>query len=360
MIYLLASNQLLAQENNAKYTYSYGAEILSGFIIKHHDVIGNLIRGHPSGFRLNFNRYSYGDKAWEQYYGYPTFSASISYFDLKNDEVLGKIIAVNIGLGFHLNNYKESKNDIQAYMGMGIAYFTNPYDPETNNKNTVISSPLPMNVNLRLGFYRQITARINLGLAVELSHFSNGSSSVPNYGLNVVTLNLGGKYQFNSDLPEFKMDKMDDKNFINKSYINLDFRMGKVELFPVGSGASPYYAISLFWNKRVNIKSIVDAGVEIFINKAYEKEIQNNQSIVAGNPDYKSVGIMIGHELILNRLALITQLGVYVYKPYQPENWLYSKIGLKYYFTDRIFASYILKSHFAVAEVLEFGLGYRL
>ena len=57
---------------------------------------------------------------------------------------------------------------------------------------------------------------------------------------------------------------------------------------------------------------------------------------------------------------MILQLGVYVYKPYKPEEWLYTKIGLKYYFTDNIYGSMILKSHFATAEVLEFGIGYRL
>lgn len=360
MIYFIATAQAFAQENVAKHNYSYGAEIFTGYIIKHHDVIGHLVQGHPSGVRLNFNRNSYGAEAWEQYYGYPTLVASLSYFDLKNDDVLGKIIAANIGYGFHLNNYAESKNDFQAYLGIGVAYLTNPYQKENNNKNTLISSHFPMNVDIRLGYYRQISSRINLGLALEFSHFSNGSSSVPNYGMNIISLNVGAKYRFETDDLDYKTDKKEDRNFNRKSYLNFDFRMGKVELFPVGSGSEPYYAISTFWNKRVSRKSILAAGVEFFINMAYEKEIQNHQSIVALSPDYKSFSLMVGHELLLNKIALITQLGVYVYKPYKPEDWLYIKIGLKYYFTEHIFASYMLKSHFAVAEVLEFGIGYRL
>jgi len=134
LIYFIASAQAFAQENVAKYNYSFGAEIFTGYIIKHHDVIGHLVQGHPSGVRLNFNRNSYGAEAWEQYYGYPTLVASLSYFDLKNEDVLGKIIAANIGYGFHLNNFTESKNDFQAYLGMGIAYLTNPYQQENNNK----------------------------------------------------------------------------------------------------------------------------------------------------------------------------------------------------------------------------------
>jgi hypothetical protein len=135
--------------------------------------------------------------------------------------------------------------------------------------------------------------------------------------------------------------------------------MGLTELKPVGSGALPYYAISIFWNKQVGRRSLIDVGIEGFMNKGVQQAIINNASLVEGTPDYKGVGIMFGHELILEKLALVTQLGVYVYKPYIPEERIYAKIGLKYYLTKNIFGSFILKTHYAVAEVMEFGAGYR-
>jgi hypothetical protein len=351
---------MFAQENNAKYTYSSGAEIFTGFIVKHHDVIGDLILGHPSGFRLGFQRHSYGSKAWEQRYGYPTFSSTLSYYDLKNDDVLGKIVALNVGLGFHLNDITRSKNDIQIYLGYGLAYFNNTYDRETNNKNTVISAHLPWNVNLRLGYDRQLTNRLNVGATLQWSHFSNGSRTVPNYGLNIVSVNMGATYQFQVAKPIYQKDLKMVKNYNPKSYLNIDFRMGATARKPVGAGASPYFAMSVFWNKRLNNKSIVDAGVEGFMNKGLEEEIKNNPTLIEGNPDYKAIGLMIGHELILEKLAFVTQVGFYVYKPFNPTENIYAKIGLKYYITDNIFCSFILKTHYGVAEVMEYGIGYRL
>ena len=359
MIFILASHFIFAQENNAKYTYSSGAEIFNGFIVKHHDVIGNLIKGHPSGFRLNFNRNSYGDKAWEQRYGYPTLSGSISFYDLKNDAELGKIVALNAGLSFHLNDITRSKNDIRLYFGYGLAYFNNPYDHENNNTNTVISSHLPWSVNLKLGYTRQVSKRIDAGATIQVSHFSNGSSSVPNYGLNIVSINIGANYHFQVDKPMYKDNLRLVKTYNPKSYFNIDFRMGATARKPVGAGASPYFAMSVFWNKRLNNKSIIDTGIEGFMNKGIEAEIANNQSLIEGNPDYKAVGLMVGHELILEKLAFVTQVGVYIYKPFYPGERVYAKIGLKYYFTENIFASYILKTHYGVAEVMEFGIGYR-
>jgi len=360
LIFILASHILFAQENNAKYTYSSGAEIFKGFIIQHHDVIGDLIRGHPTGISLKFNRHSYGNKAWEQRYGYPTFSSSLSYYDLKNDNVLGKIVALNIGLGFHLNDITSSKNDIQLYLGYGLAYFNNSYDPETNNKNTVISSHLPWNVNLRLGYKRQITRRLNAGVTIHVSHFSNGSRTVPNYGLNIVSANLGASYMLQADKPSYQKDLKLVKSYNTKSYFNIDYRMGGTARKPVGAGSSPYFAMSVFWNKRISNKSIIDAGVEGFMNKGIEEEIKNNPTLIEGIPDYKAIGLMVGHELILEKLAFVTQVGVYVYKPFNPTEKIYAKIGLKYYITDHIFGSFILKTHYGVAEVMEYGIGYRL
>ena len=350
---------MFAQENNAKYTYSSGAEIFSGFIVKHHDVIGDLIKGHPSGISLNFSRNSYGDKAWEQRYGYPTLSASLTYYDLKNDDELGKIVSINVGLGFHLNDITSSKNDIQIYMGYGLGYFNNPYNSENNNKNKVISSHLPWSVNLKMGYNRQIGNRLNLGAAILVSHFSNGSRSVPNYGLNMVSVNIGAKYLFQVDKPIYQKDLKLVKSYNSKSYFNVDFRMGATAKKPVGAGASPYFAMSVFWNKRLNNKSILDAGIEGFMNKGIEAEIANNQSLIEGDPDYKAVGLMVGHELILEKLAFVTQVGFYIYKPFNPTENIYTKIGLKYYFTDNIFGSFILKTHYGVAEVMEYGIGYR-
>ena len=77
LICIFLSQNLSAQENIAKYTYSLGADLFTGIIVKHHEDIGHLVTGNPSGIRVNFSRYSYGARAWEQRYGNPTFSATV-------------------------------------------------------------------------------------------------------------------------------------------------------------------------------------------------------------------------------------------------------------------------------------------
>ncbi|NRA92351.1 MAG: acyloxyacyl hydrolase, partial [Psychroserpens sp.] len=50
----------------------------------------------------------------------------------------------------------------------------------------------------------------------------------------------------------------------------------------------------------------------------------------------------------------------YVYYPFDFEGRVYNRIGMKYYFGDKLFGAITLKSHAAAAEAVEFGIGIRL
>jgi hypothetical protein len=81
---------------------------------------------------------------------------------------------------------------------------------------------------------------------------------------------------------------------------------------------------------------------------------------VAPDTDFKRVGLFVGHELFINKLSLVTQLGYYVYYPFDFEGRVYNRVGLKHYFGQKWFGTITLKSHAAAAEAVEFGIGVRL
>ena len=76
--------------------------------------------------------------------------------------------------------------------------------------------------------------------------------------------------------------------------------------------------------------------------------------------DYKRIGLVLGHELFINKLSIETQLGYYVYKPFNYETNLYQRLGAKYYIYKNIFAGVSLKAHGGRAEAIEASLGVRL
>ncbi|MGC1631619.1 MAG: acyloxyacyl hydrolase, partial [Gelidibacter sp.] len=76
--------------------------------------------------------------------------------------------------------------------------------------------------------------------------------------------------------------------------------------------------------------------------------------------DYKRVGVFVGHELFINKMSFIAQLGYYAYYPYDFEGRIYERIGLKRYLGNTFFGALTLKAHGAKAEAVEFGVGVRL
>ena len=110
---------------------------------------------------------------------------------------------------------------------------------------------------------------------------------------------------------------------------------------------------------------INELGADVFFSNflkefIYYRSVAFPEDNLSGNEDYKRIGIFAGHELFMNKTAFITQLGYYVYYPYDFEGRTYFRIGLKRYFNDKFFGALTLKSHGAKAEAIEFGIGLRL
>ena len=123
--------------------------------------------------------------------------------------------------------------------------------------------------------------------------------------------------------------------------------------------------LSTYVDKRINKLSAFQLGGDVFFSN-FLKELIAYKSVafpeenLSGDEDYRRIGLFAGHELFINKLTLLTQLGYYVYYPFDFEGLTYVRVGLKRYFYNKYFASITLKSHWAKAEAVEFGIGIRL
>ena len=346
-----------AQESTQDWTID--VNYFKGNIALHNDDILHLISGHPEGLIVSWNKMTFGENQWEQRYNYPDYGASFSYQDLKN-EALGE----NFALYAHYNFYWFNRK-LMFRIGQGLAYTTNPYDKETNFKNIAFGSRL-MSSTFAMLNYKQENIFDHFGIQAGLSliHYSNANVKAPNTSVNSITFNLGLNYRFNEHKKDYIYDIADEK-FTERIKYNLVFRSGVNESDVVGSGQFPFYIFSAYADKRLNRKSAIQAGFDVFFSKFLE-ELIYYQSVafpadnVDPDTDYKRVGLFVGHELFINKLSLVTQFGYYVYYPFDFEGRTYQRIGLKRYFGDRWFGALTLKSHAAKAEALEFGIGVRL
>ena len=110
----------------------------------------------------------------------------------------------------------------------------------------------------------------------------------------------------------------------------------------------------LIKHSAIGLNFIDNQGVKTVMERDHAKG--NNLA----DTEYRRIALIVGHELTISKMALLTQLGVYVYNPYpHVDKGVFQRYGLKYYFTDHIFGGFSLNTHFAKADLLEYSVGYK-
>lgn len=353
---------LFSQEKELR-PISLEADFFYGTILEHNPDIAHLITGHPTGFMVSLNRKTYGFHEWERRYNYPDWGFTAAFQNMHN-EYLGQVF----GLYSHINWYFLNRH-LMVRVGQGVAYAATPYDAESNFYNNAYGSHFLSSTLLKANFVRErLWKGLGVHAGITVIHYSNANLKAPNNSTNSFLLNAGLSYQLDyKQFPNFitKDDSL-SRTYAQAVRFNLALRTGVNESDVIGLGQEPFLVVSLFADKRINYKSSITAGVDVFYSP-FLKELINYRSIaypeieLPENTDYKRVGLFVGHEWRFYKVAFITQLGYYVYWPYPFENRVYNRLGLKrYFFGDKVFAAVSVHSHWAKAEAVEFGLGYRL
>ncbi|WP_274475145.1 acyloxyacyl hydrolase [Mangrovimonas aestuarii] len=330
-----------------------------GNIALHNNSILHLIKGHPEGVVIAWNKKTFGEKEWEQRYNYPDYGFSFSYQNLKND-VLGN----NYAFFGHYNFYFFNRNLIFR-IAQGIGFNTNPYDKESNHKNVAFGSTFLSSTYVMLNYKKEhVYDKFGIQAGLTMTHYSNGNFKAPNTSVNSIALNVGINYNLDAELPSY-IKAINNDSFSQPVKFNFVLRGGINESDVIGSGQYPFAVVSAYADKRLSYKSALQLGVDAFFSKfleelIYYKSVAFPEEDVSGDEDYRRVGAFIGHELFVNKLSVLTQVGYYVYCPFDFEGRTYFRAGLKYYMTNKLFAALTLKSHGAKAEAIEFGIGVRM
>lgn len=348
-----------SQEDIEAKKYTIDASQFYGTILRHNPDVTHLINSHPGGLLLSVNKKTFGFNDWEQRYNYPELGYSFIYQNFNNG-VLGS----NYSLYTHLNFYFFKRN-MQFRVAQGIAYATNPYDKETNFRNNAFGSTILSSTYLMLNYNKEnIISGLGFKAGVSFIHYSNANIKAPNTSVNTLAFNVGLLYDLNES-NKVEYIKTEQKRITEPVRYNLAFRTGINESDIIGSGQYPFYIFSGYADKRLGSLSAIQLGADVYFSN-FLKELIDYSAIAfpeggnSGDDDYRRVGVFVGHELFINKMSITSQLGYYVYYPFNFEGRVYNRLGMKRYFGDNIFGELSLKSHGAKAEALEFGIGIRL
>lgn len=345
---------------NAQENSSVQLDYFYGNIIEHSPELKPIIQSHPTGILLSWNKKKTENTEFNNTYNFPDFGYSFSYENF-NNESLGKVYSVYAHYNFYLTN-RNAKNQVKLTSAFGLGYSTNPFDKVENPKNWAIGSKFLASAYLKVNYHREyLIDKLGLNAGLMLIHYSNASFKAPNLGINTLALNIGVNYNLNEKeiAPERNISNGKVNSPITYSAV---FRTGFNESLINGSGRYPFYTISLTGEKKLNYKSTISAGTDIFL-ATFMKEFINYENSInetpENNPYWKRVGIFVGHELNMEHFSVLTQVGYHVYAPYKYESGVYERFGFRKRFNEHLFADLSLKINLFRAEGLEFGIGYR-
>jgi hypothetical protein len=331
-------------------------KIYYGFIICHHKSMLLLASTHLTAFELSINKPTYGERSWHQLYKYPQMGLCMWYTTLGHSQILGSATAVFPFINFPLLQSKKTSIDFR--FGTGLGYLSRRFDRFDDFKNNAIGSHLNAAVNLLYQFKYDLNNKNAISAGIGLAHFSNGAFKMPNLGINVPTIHLGFTHKFISqDNLSYTKTALP---VINKKNEFLIFcAIGAKEIYPICGKRFFTSTISGLYSRVLSHKRKIGVGLDFSYSASNIQTLADNEIYPKYNIFATRPGLCISHELVFAKMSFVMQCGAYLYAMDKSDGMYYDRFGFRYQINKHFFANLTLKTHFAKADYIEWGFGYK-
>lgn len=339
---------------SAQQPWSIGVRGHYGFLWPHRPSSWILVEGHAPAMELFAERKVSGAQHWHHDYAMPSCGLGVLYTGMANPDRIGAGVRVlpYLFLPFTQGGHRACGIRI----GWGVGYIAKPFDRTENNKQIAIGSRINTAIQLMPEF-RCTHGRLTVHTGMGIDHWSNGSFQLPNLGLNYLSVNVGASYALATPVAEPPLRTLPDQREPRLCEWNV------VGAFALNETARPlsgqYGVVSVSGQRQwqVSPKSHLMAGIDLF-NKGTLATVHPEMKERA-RIEYTQLGVHGGYALGFGKGELFMQMGAYVYTPVEDESIFFHRIGVRYRTGKHLVWNLSLKSHYAVADHWEFGLGYR-
>ncbi|MBC5773659.1 acyloxyacyl hydrolase [Pontibacter sp. KCTC 32443] len=326
-------------------------------MLRYRSGMSTLSFTHPFGVEVYANKHTIGKHTWERLYNYPQIGLALSYYNYGVPDELGMAVSFTTYLDNALWQFRKSS--LRFNLGTGLVYSTRCYTPGSNEQNLAIGSKLAFELRGTLRYEFPVNEHVFLNLNLAFRHFSNGAFSKPNHGMNLPLVGVGVRYQ-PGEVRLLGVQDTVPSSIAKRLHFNLRVAGGVKEVVRVDE-KHPMYSLTMYASKRLTQTNTLLIGADGFINKSLLKEFINNGLTVPNDDlDPRLAGVTIGHELHMDRLSILFQLGRYVYQPYNLYPNYYQRYGLQYMLSQNFSAGIMLLAHTRSAHVIEWGFGLHL
>tara|TARA_B100000809_G_scaffold130660_1_gene128505 strand:+ start:39400 stop:40563 length:1164 start_codon:yes stop_codon:yes gene_type:complete len=327
-------------------TYRYTS--LRAHVGKHFYTGNTLDKELNTGYRsldLRLGLQNSDPEHWtNKYYNSTSYGIGFYAAYVGNTHVLGVPTAVYGFVSFPYGNLSK-RTTFTTNGALGITYDSNYYHEQKNPSNDALGSAFSIYVNIGFGIETIVTRNIDIVYGLDYTHFSNGRMVVPNYGLNMLGLNLGFKYHYNQNAKKTSSD-VSSKNIVparfrkNKSErpprnikqnINILTSFGVVqngnyESVDKGASSDKYYVFSGYveYQLKINVKHGIDTGFDLF----YDDSLI---TIYHDSNDRYLYGYHLGYNYSFGKMLLKVDFGGYL-GPYgnKEKDDLWARAALQY------------------------------
>ena len=302
---------------------------------------------------LSISRQTDGRHDWQVANRFPEVGLALFFGNTGSRKYMGHMAGVFPFVAWPLYKTKNVTSRFRA--GAGIGFVEKPYNKISNHKSVLIGNYGNAYIHFLWQNEVRLFSNIHATAGLGFSHFSNGSSTLPNLGLNIPALSIGLRYSGTHDQPiiKRKLDSLD-----KKSSLSLFTAVGLKQFPWIESQRYLVNTVQFEWARRFRNYGRYSGGIVLFYDRALEVN-------PAGILDQKrkgnklQAGIYGGYEHLLGRLSVPVQLGVYVYNN-DIYSALFQQVGFRYRIASQWTAQLAMKTHSGKADFVHLGIGYQI
>jgi hypothetical protein len=342
------------------------ANVLCGKVFKHEAKFTLPIPAITTGADVNMIWRTYGAKEWHQRRHYPRLGIAVAGVHYGINSVYGTVYGLYPNITLPLITAPRLEWTLR--IGNGIGYVTNKYNrtEPVNTVNVAVSSSINDFIMIRTDASYFVNRHWNISAGAFVTHISNGSVRKPNLGINVAGISAGVSYYPLTSRPAVLVHEL--RPLPPRYLLQLRYGMSFVSSYTANGPLYPVYIGTAYVSRRWRSNNKVFAGLDYSYHESIFAFMRNNR-IEPGNEVSRSwkSAVIAGNELMLGRVGITLQAGVYIRKAYIHKEDIYEKVSLNYYCIQKehgaikeLFFFTGLKAHLNVAEMGELGVGVGL
>ncbi len=352
LIFILINTYNQSKDNFKEYLIISG-KYVHGIIMPHHSHISYMINDFSRGGEISITKKAKGNKRWHALYGYPETGINMYFTSSGNTNVYGYIGSISAYAAFDIIETRHYNMNINT--AIGLAFASKKWDIKFNKENLAIGSTV--NAYLMLGISNSISIakKTKIEAGIQFRHVSNGKTKSPNSGLNFITTSIGIKYMFGNynistpSIKRYNFSKNEYSFILSAGLKNPQRWIDKKCLIST---------LETNYLRQVNEKELWGCGIDIFYDSSITAE-QKDKRIKEDPVKTISIGIHGTYELKMGKIRFSFQQGFYLFDKYKDKGLLYNRLAIKYPVNKFLIAKIGLKSHYAKADYIEWGIGYR-